>query len=67
MRKTIIAVAALAAFGAAQAQTKWDMPTPYSDGEFHTRNVVMFADEVNSCSASTATRIRCSPPTTCPS
>jgi TRAP-type C4-dicarboxylate transport system substrate-binding protein len=22
------------------------MPTPYSDGEFHTRNVVMFADEV---------------------
>jgi TRAP-type C4-dicarboxylate transport system substrate-binding protein len=46
MRKTIIAVAALAAFGAAQAQTKWDMPTPYSDGEFHTRNVVMFADEV---------------------
>jgi TRAP-type C4-dicarboxylate transport system substrate-binding protein len=47
MQKTFIALAALAAFGAAQAQTKWDMPTPYSDGEFHTRNVVMFADEVN--------------------
>ena len=36
MQKTLIALAALAAFGAAQAQTKWDMPTPYSDGEFHT-------------------------------
>jgi TRAP-type C4-dicarboxylate transport system substrate-binding protein len=32
--------------GAAQAQTKWDMPTPYSDGEFHTRNVKQFAEEV---------------------
>jgi TRAP-type C4-dicarboxylate transport system substrate-binding protein len=30
----------------AQAQTKWDMPTPYSEGEFHTRNVKQFADEV---------------------
>ena len=36
----------LAAFGAAQAQTKWDMPTPYSDGEFHTRNVVTFVEDV---------------------
>jgi len=31
-----VLLAACAAFGAAQAQTKWDMPTPYSDGEFHT-------------------------------
>jgi TRAP-type transport system periplasmic protein len=30
----------------ALAQTKWDMPTPYSDGEFHTRNVKQFAEEV---------------------
>jgi len=36
----------LLAFGAAQAQTKWDMPTPYSDGEFHTRNVKQFAEDV---------------------
>lgn len=28
------------------AQTKWDMPTPYSDGEFHTINVKQFTDEV---------------------
>jgi len=46
MRKTVIAVAAFAAFGAAQAQTKWDMPTPYSDGEFHTRNIKTFAEDV---------------------
>jgi TRAP-type C4-dicarboxylate transport system substrate-binding protein len=46
MRKTIIALAAFAAFGAAQAQTKWDMPTPYSEGEFHTRNVKAFAEDV---------------------
>ncbi|OAI53126.1 C4-dicarboxylate ABC transporter substrate-binding protein [Betaproteobacteria bacterium SCGC AG-212-J23] len=46
MRKTIIALAALAASGAAQAQTKWDMPTPYSEGEFHTRNIKAFAEDV---------------------
>ena len=46
MRKTLIALAALAACNAAQAQTKWDMPTPYSDGEFHTRNVVAFTQDV---------------------
>jgi TRAP-type C4-dicarboxylate transport system substrate-binding protein len=32
--------------GPALAQTKWDMPTPYSEGEFHTRNVKQFAEEV---------------------
>ncbi len=30
----------------ALAQTKWDMPTPYSDNEFHTLNVKRFAQEV---------------------
>ena len=44
--KTIVAIAALAAAGAVQAQTKWDMPTPYSEGEFHTRNVKLFAEDV---------------------
>jgi TRAP-type C4-dicarboxylate transport system substrate-binding protein len=41
---TVAALGALFAAGA-QAQT-WQMPTPYSDGEFHTRNVKMFAEEV---------------------
>jgi len=43
-RLTFLAAAAFA-FGSAQAQTKWDMPTPYSDGEFHTRNVKQFVEE----------------------
>ena len=28
------------------AQAKWDMPTPYSDGSFHTKGVRLFADEI---------------------
>jgi TRAP-type C4-dicarboxylate transport system substrate-binding protein len=46
IRKTLIAAAALALCGTAGAQTKWDMPTPYSDGEFHTRNVKAFVEDV---------------------
>ena len=38
------------AFGSAQAQTKWDMPTPYADGNFHTKNVKQFAEEVKTAS-----------------
>jgi TRAP-type C4-dicarboxylate transport system substrate-binding protein len=44
-RLAILSVAAFA-LGSAQAQTKWDMPTPYSDGEFHTRNVRLFVEDV---------------------
>jgi TRAP-type C4-dicarboxylate transport system substrate-binding protein len=39
------ALAALVATSAG-AQTKWDMPTPYGDGIFHTQNIRQFADEV---------------------
>ena len=35
-----------AAATAATAQTKWDMPTPYGDGNFHTKNVVQFTQDV---------------------
>jgi TRAP-type C4-dicarboxylate transport system substrate-binding protein len=31
---------------AASAQTKWDMPTPYPDGNFHTKNVIQFTQDV---------------------
>ncbi len=40
-----VAISAFAA-GAASAQTKWDMPTPYGDGNFHTRNIVQFTKDV---------------------
>ncbi|HUX24647.1 MAG TPA: TRAP transporter substrate-binding protein [Burkholderiales bacterium] len=38
------------AFGTAQAQTKWDMPTPYPDSNFHTKNVEQFAKDVKAAS-----------------
>jgi TRAP-type transport system periplasmic protein len=46
IRRTMLGAAALLLAAGAQAQTKWDMPTPYSDGEFHTRNVKAFAEDV---------------------
>ena len=49
MRNALVALAACAALScqmSAQAQTKWDMPTPYSEGEFHTRNVKQFVEDV---------------------
>lgn len=39
-------LAASAAFSLAHAQAKWDMPTPYADGEFHTRNIKTFIEDV---------------------
>ncbi len=47
-RKTAVAAALgiMFAAGAAQAQTKWDMPTPYPDSNFHTKNIRQFVDEV---------------------
>jgi TRAP-type C4-dicarboxylate transport system substrate-binding protein len=44
------AIIAGLAIGSAQAQTKWDMPTPYADGNFHTKNVKQFAEDVKAAS-----------------
>ena len=44
--KLLPALALACAWGTAQSQTKWDLPTPYVDGEFHTQNIRTFADEV---------------------
>lgn len=30
----------------AAAQTKWDMPTPYPENNFHTQNILKFAEDV---------------------
>jgi TRAP-type C4-dicarboxylate transport system substrate-binding protein len=48
MRRLTILVAALqiAFTGAAAAQTKWDMPTPYPATNFHTENIMQFASDV---------------------
>jgi TRAP-type C4-dicarboxylate transport system substrate-binding protein len=35
----------------ALAQTKWDMPTPYVDNEFHTVNIRQFAEAIKATSA----------------
>ncbi|MCC6610898.1 MAG: TRAP transporter substrate-binding protein [Burkholderiales bacterium] len=49
-RRIVIAISAAAALalaaGAVRAQTKWDMPTPYPDSNFHTKNVVQFTQDV---------------------
>lgn len=49
MSRTPLAVAAVAlalAASPALAQTKWDMPTPYPDANFHTQNIMQFAADV---------------------
>ncbi|HRJ68729.1 MAG TPA: TRAP transporter substrate-binding protein [Beijerinckiaceae bacterium] len=49
LRRTLLAGAALAAFalsGAAQAQTKWNLPAAYANTNFHTENLVQFAKDV---------------------
>jgi TRAP-type C4-dicarboxylate transport system substrate-binding protein len=46
MKKLLVLGAAVFCFTGAQAQTKWEMPTPYSEGEFHTVNVKLFAADV---------------------
>ena len=46
MRRLALFAALVFSAAGAQAQTKWDMPTPYSDGEFHTRNVKAFVEDV---------------------
>ena len=46
MMRWVVGLALAGLVTAATAQTKWDMPTPYPDGNFHTKNVVQFAADV---------------------
>jgi len=50
-RRIPFALAAAALIGSAQGQTKWDMPTPYADGNFHTKNARQFAEDVAKATA----------------
>ena len=47
VRACAVLLAASGISSAASAQTKWDMPTPYPDGNFHTRNIMQFAADVD--------------------
>ena len=47
LRQAFATAIALAACGAVQAQTKWDMPTAYAATNFHTENVTQFAADVD--------------------
>lgn len=51
--KAKLAAALLASLVCAgvQAQSKWDMPTPYPDANFHTQNIAKFADDVKAKTA----------------
>jgi TRAP-type C4-dicarboxylate transport system substrate-binding protein len=45
-RQALVTIALAAAFGAAQAQVKWDLPAAYPVSNFHTENIQQFADEI---------------------
>jgi TRAP-type C4-dicarboxylate transport system substrate-binding protein len=45
-RRAQLAAPALLAGAAAQAQTRWQMATPYPDGNFHTRNIREFIADI---------------------
>jgi TRAP-type C4-dicarboxylate transport system substrate-binding protein len=47
LARLLVWVATCGLAGAASAQTRWDMPTPYAEGNFHTRNVAQFAVDVD--------------------
>ncbi|MBD3640573.1 MAG: TRAP transporter substrate-binding protein [Marinobacter sp.] len=44
--KHLAAVVLSAVIGTAQAETNWDMPTPYGDSNFHTVNIRQFAEDI---------------------
>jgi TRAP-type C4-dicarboxylate transport system substrate-binding protein len=46
-RQILVAAALATAFGVAQAQTKWDLPTAYPAANFHTENIQQFANDVD--------------------
>jgi len=49
-RLAVAALALVLANGVALAQTRWDLPSAYSPGNFHTENLVQFADDVDKAS-----------------
>jgi TRAP-type C4-dicarboxylate transport system substrate-binding protein len=50
-RSLLLAAATTVAFGAASAQTKWDLPAAYPATNFHSVNLMEFAADVDKASA----------------
>jgi TRAP-type C4-dicarboxylate transport system substrate-binding protein len=50
LRLAVAALALALANSVAVAQTRWDLPAAYSPGNFHTENLVQFADDVDKAS-----------------
>ena len=46
VRSAAVAAAFVMSVGTAMAQTTWDMPTPYPDGNFHTQTVIQFGKDI---------------------
>jgi TRAP-type C4-dicarboxylate transport system substrate-binding protein len=46
-RHALVALAFAAVFASAQAQVKWDLPTAYPAGNYHTENIQQFANDVD--------------------
>jgi len=59
-QKLAVAALALGFAGVAAAQTKWDLPAAYSPGNFHTENLVQFADDVDKATGGKL-KSRCTP------
>ncbi len=47
----LASVSAMLAANPASAQTKWDLPAAYAAGNFHTENLVQFANDVDKATA----------------
>jgi TRAP-type C4-dicarboxylate transport system substrate-binding protein len=47
IRQLLVATALATTVGAAQAQTKWDLPTAYPATNFHSENIQQFANDVD--------------------
>ena len=51
MKKLLISLAAVAAFGTSFAQTKWDLPSGYGANTFQVQNLTQFAADVDKATA----------------
>jgi len=46
-RKALICLFSMTAMGSVTAQTKWDLPAAYPASNFHTENLIQFANDID--------------------